>query len=173
MQTNQSKSIFFIKVNLNGTVIERTERYGADIDYLKKYGLDYLAAVKENQLDTFRQHHPRYLTLVAKYGAIGEEELKKQDTSLKSTLLSVTIDCPEVANFEKISKKLPRTMIVQKLRLLLQRLLNRKLSGAEAHRLVMAVASSKQPDVQVPLDNDMRDLFFYSVENESTIYVKW
>jgi hypothetical protein len=64
-------------------------------------------------------------------------------------------------------------MIVQKLRLLLQRLLNRKLSGAEAHRLVMAVASSKQPDVRVPLDNDMRDLFFYSVENESTIYVKW
>jgi hypothetical protein len=37
----------------------------------------------------------------------------------------------------------------------------------------MAVSSSKQPEIQVGLDNDMRDLFFYSVENGSTIFVKW
>ena len=93
--------------------------------------------------------------------------------SLKATLLSVVIDCPLIENFEKISKKLPQTMTVQKLRLLVQRALNRKLSGAMAHKLVMTVSSTKNPEVQVPLDNDMRDLFFYSVENGDTIYVKW
>jgi hypothetical protein len=111
--------------------------------------------------------------LVDKYGAVEEDELKKQDTSLKSTLLSVTIDCPEMDNFEKISKKLPQTMTIQKLRLLLQRLLSRKFKGAEAHKLVMTAASTKEPNIQVPLDNDLRDLFFYSVENDSTIFVKW
>jgi hypothetical protein len=35
---------------LNGTAIERTERYGADIDFLKRYGLEYHAAIKENTL---------------------------------------------------------------------------------------------------------------------------
>ena len=64
-------------------------------------------------------------------------------------------------------------MTVQKLRLLLQRALNRKDSGATAHNLTISVSSAKQPEIQVPLDNDMRDLFFYSVENDSTIFVKW
>jgi hypothetical protein len=44
--------------------------------------------------------------------------------SLKSTLLEVTIACPEVENFDPISKKLPQTMTIQKLRLLIQRLLS-------------------------------------------------
>ena len=35
---------------MNGTAIERTERYGADIDFLKRYGLEYHAAIKENTL---------------------------------------------------------------------------------------------------------------------------
>lgn len=65
---------------LNGTGIERTERYGADIDYLKRYGLEYWAAVKQDELEAFRQNHPRYMTLVGKYGVIDEEELKEKDT---------------------------------------------------------------------------------------------
>lgn len=167
-------SFYLSQVNLNGTEIFRTERYGADIDYLKRYGLEYLAAVKDNKLAEFSQNHPRYLYQVAKYGAIEEEELKKKDTSLRSTLLEVTISCPDVENFEKLSKKLPQTMTIQKLRLLIQRLLNqKKLSGVTAHKLVMLVSSAKQPEVQVPLDNDMRDLFFYSVDNGDTIFVKW
>jgi hypothetical protein len=133
-----------------------------------------LAAVKEDTLDAFRQKHPRYLTLVSRYGAVEEHELKKQDTSLKSSLLSVTVDCPEVPGFEAVVKKLPQTMTIQKLRLLLQRLLNqKKLKEASAHKLVLTVSSSKQPEILVPLDNDMRDLFFYSVEDGDTIFVKW
>ena len=166
--------ISFIQTVLNGTAIERTERYGADVDYLKRYGLEYHAALKENNMDKFKLEHPRYMALVGKYGVIEEDELKKQDTSLKATLLEVNIMCPEVENFEKVSKKLPQTMTLQKLRLLIQRLLSqKKVVGASAHQLVMTVVSSKTPEVHVALDNDMRDLFFYSVESGDTIFVKW
>jgi len=64
-------------------------------------------------------------------------------------------------------------MTIQKLRLLLQRAINRKSEGALAHKLIMTAASLKQPEIHVPLDNDMRDLFFYSVDNDDTIFVKW
>ena len=169
-----SNEILPLQVVLNGTAIERTERYGADIDFLKRYGLEYHAALKENNMEKFKLEHPRYMALVGKYGIIEEDELKTKDTSLKATLLEVSIACPDFDNFEKISKKLPQTMTIQKLRLLIQRLLtHKKVVGAAAHKLVLTVASSKTPEVQVALDNDMRDLFFYSVESGDTIFVKW
>lgn len=85
----------------------------------------------------------------------------------------MTIDCPEVVGLAKMTKKLPPTMTIQKLRLLLQRAINRKSEGAFSHKFVMSAANAKKPDVVVPLDNDMRDLFFYSVEDGDTIFVKW
>ena len=68
------------QVILNGTAIERTERYGADIDYLKRHGLEYIKALKESKIDEFSRNYPKYLSLVAKYGAIEEDELKEKDT---------------------------------------------------------------------------------------------
>jgi len=88
-------------------------------------------------------------------------------------LVSVTVDCPNVIGFAKMTKKLPPTMTIQKLRLLLQRAINRKSEGAFSHKFSISAVSSKTPDVVVPLDNDMRDLFFYSVENGDTIFVRW
>ncbi len=41
-------SIPTLKV-VNGTELFRTERYGAELDYLKKFGMDYLTSKKEGE----------------------------------------------------------------------------------------------------------------------------
>ena len=50
------------------------------MDYLKRHGLEYIKALKESKLDEFSRNHPKYLSLVAKHGAIEEDELKEKDT---------------------------------------------------------------------------------------------
>ncbi len=55
-------------------------RYGADVDYLKRHGLEYIEALKTSNLAEFEQKYPRYKKLVQTYGAIEEDELIKKDT---------------------------------------------------------------------------------------------
>ncbi|KAJ9592917.1 hypothetical protein L9F63_015422, partial [Diploptera punctata] len=57
--------------NLNGVVITNDERKGAEIDYLKKYGVLWIGATKTTDvqyhkhiMDTFVDSHPRYLQLI-------------------------------------------------------------------------------------------------------------
>ena len=47
---------------LNGSLIERQERVGAEVDFLKKYGKDYLsskASTDPKQMESFLKRHPR------------------------------------------------------------------------------------------------------------------
>ena len=47
---------------LNGSLIERQERVGAEVDFLKKYGKDYLsskASTDLKQMESFLKRHPR------------------------------------------------------------------------------------------------------------------
>ena len=45
---------------LNGSQIEKQERRGAEVDYLKKYGKEYLAKKDEPELmKVFSRQHPR------------------------------------------------------------------------------------------------------------------
>ena len=108
------------------------------------------------------------MTLVNVIGAPTEEELTVKDTSLTSTLLPINIRCPDDSDFKEITKKLPPGLTIQKLKLLLQRAVKRK-----AHQLKLSYISQKEPDHEVHLDNDMRDIFFYSISNGDTILVRW
>ena len=110
----------------------------------------------------------RYLPLVREIGAPTEEELTVKDTSLKSTLLSVKVRCPDQPSFREITKKLPPGLTVQKLKLVLQRPVQQK-----AHQLKLSYVSKDETEVEVQLDNEMRDLFFYSIENGDIIFVRW
>ena len=72
-------------------------------------------------------------------------------------------------NVQEISKSLPPAMVVSKLR----GLLNRLIKPARGKNLVLSYANAKKLEFEVPLDNDMRDLFFYNVENGDTIFVRY
>lgn len=156
---------------LNGSLIEKQERRGAEIDFLKKYGKEYLMVqgnAASSEYQKFVVNHPRYVELVEELGAPTEEELKVKDTSLTSSLLPINVRCPNDPNFKEVVRKLPPGLTIQKLKLLLQRIVKHK-----AHQLQLSYISMKDPDHEVHLDNDMRDIFFYSISNGDTILVRW
>ena len=155
---------------VNGTEVEKVERFGAEWDFLKKYGLEYLDALKDQEkLQHFHLKYPRYQVLVTRFGAPEESELRVKDTSLKANLLKVNIVCPDDSSVRPLTKSLPPAMVVSKLRGLLTRLIK----PAKGKDLTLSYSSSKKPEFKVPFDNDMRDLFFYNVESGDTIYVTW
>uniref|UniRef100_A0A8C2AIX9 Tubulin-specific chaperone E n=1 Tax=Cyprinus carpio TaxID=7962 RepID=A0A8C2AIX9_CYPCA len=151
------------------------ERRGAELDYCKKFGLDWLKAgghsdPEKNHPNTeFMSEHPRFLALLQKYGAPDEGELKEQKPfALKNQLLTLTFVCPEDSERKPIEKKLPGSMIVQKVKGLLHRLL--KLPGME---LKLSYTCSKMAGREIEIDNDLKPLEFYSVEDGDRILVRW
>uniref|UniRef100_A0A671M273 Tubulin-specific chaperone E n=1 Tax=Sinocyclocheilus anshuiensis TaxID=1608454 RepID=A0A671M273_9TELE len=146
------------------------ERRGAELDYCKMFGAAWLKAgghsdPEKNQPNTdFMSEHPRFL-----YGAPDEGELREQKPfALKNQLLTVTFVCPEDSERKPIEKKLPGSMIVQKVKGLLHRLL--KLPGME---LKLSYTCSKIAGREIEIDNDLKPLEFYSVEDGDRILVRW
>lgn len=160
---------------LNMCQIPPEERRGAELDYCKMFGLDWLASgghrdPEQNRPSAeFTSQHPRYLSLIHKYGAPEEGELKKQEPfALKNQLLSITFVCPDEPDRQPVVKRLPDSMILQKVKGLLYRLL--KIPGAE---LKLSYSSSKMEGKEIEMDNDLKPLEFYSIEDGDTVLVRW
>ncbi|NXD29136.1 TBCE protein, partial [Spelaeornis formosus] len=160
---------------LNNCEILPAERKGAELDYRKIFGKDWLEAgghwnsEKNKPSEEFLAAHPRYPTLCLKYGAPEEGELKgRQLLTLKSQLLTLIIRCPEKPEQKPVEKKLPESMTVQKVKGLLYRLF--KIPGSE---LKLSYESSKLEGKEVELDNDLKPLQFYSIESGDCVLVRW
>uniref|UniRef100_A0A8D0KW61 Tubulin-specific chaperone E n=1 Tax=Strix occidentalis caurina TaxID=311401 RepID=A0A8D0KW61_STROC len=185
---------------LNKSEILPAERKGAELDYRKIFGSDWLAAggnwnpEKNKPSEEFLAAHPRYLSLClskskyskisissllvhvymctslhTEYGAPEEGELKgRQPLTLKNQLLTLTIKCPEKPEQKPVEKKLPESMTIQRVKGLLYRLL--KIPGSE---LKLSYESSKLEGKEVELDNDLKPLQFYSIENGDCVLVRW
>ncbi|XP_062980427.1 tubulin-specific chaperone E [Elgaria multicarinata webbii] len=160
---------------LNKSEIFPNERKGAELDYRKKYGVDWLKAGgnqdpnKNHPSEEFLAAHPRFQLLCEKYGAPEDGELKReQPFSLKNQLLTLTFKCPDKPEQNPIQKKLPDSMTIQKVKGLLYRLL--KIPGSE---LKLSYESSKMKGKEFELDNNLKPLQFYSIENEDCILVRW
>uniref|UniRef100_A0A803YJZ5 Tubulin-specific chaperone E n=1 Tax=Meleagris gallopavo TaxID=9103 RepID=A0A803YJZ5_MELGA len=160
---------------LNKSEIFPDERRGAELDYRKIFGKDWLAAgghwdpVRNKPSEEFLAAHPRYPSLCLKYGAPEEGELKgQQPLTLKNQLLTLTIKCPDNPEQKPVEKKLPESMTIQRVKGLLYRLL--RIPGSE---LKLSYESSKLKGKEVELDNDLKPLQFYSIENGDSVLVRW
>ncbi|NXL89936.1 TBCE protein, partial [Alectura lathami] len=160
---------------LNKSEIPSEERKGAELDYRKIFGSEWLAAgghwdpKRNNPSKEFLAAHPRYPSLCLKYGAPEEGELKgQQPLTLKNQLLTLTIKCPDNPEQKPVEKKLPESMTIQRVKGLLYRLL--KVPGSE---LKLSYKSSKLEGKEVELDNDLKPLQFYSIENGDSVLVRW
>ena len=100
-----------------------------------------------------------------RFGAPEESELRVKDTSLKANLLKLNFKCPDYPEVATLSKSLPPAMVVSKL----QGLLTRLIKPARGKSVVLSYISVKKPEVEVPMDNDMRDLFYNNVENGDNV----
>lgn len=156
---------------LNGIQILREERKGAEYDYLKKYGRNWLDINKEENKDKlvadFISVHPRYPALIQKHGEPEEGEVKIMTAALIKQLINVEISCPK-AGSRIYKKKLPLNMPVQKLASLVQKLFK---TGNDT--LCLSYISAKNPNIKAPLDNDMKEIGFFSVEEGDCIIVDW
>ncbi|XP_044130919.1 tubulin-specific chaperone E [Bufo gargarizans] len=160
---------------LNRTEIIPQERKGAELDYRKMFGTEWLKSGGNRNTDLnnptmeFLTEHPRYSELIEKYGAPDDAEIKQPEPfALKNQLLTLTIMCPEKPDQKPIKKKLPDSMTVQKVKGLLYRLL--KVPSSE---LKLSYESSKMEGKEIQLENDLKPLQFYSMENGDCVLVRW
>lgn len=96
------------------------------------------------------------------YGLPEESELIVQPNIIKSSLMELNIE------FEgrTISKKLPPSILVQKLIMLIQKLFKLK------ERPSIKYISGSQSDIVIELDDEMKEIGYYSIQDGDTIIVQ-
>jgi hypothetical protein len=102
--------------------------------------------------------------------AHGEPQTDHKQTtssSLKSSLLEIVISFPQDPTKTSITKKLPATLTIQKLKSLIQRL-----SQVDAVQLHLTY-TDKEDGPEYEMEDNMRPLSFYSVKSGDTVIVKW
>lgn len=158
----------------NNSPVERGERRGAEIDYLKQHCNEWLESggsrdlSKSNPSEEFLKLHPTYEKLLEIYGAPEEGETVVLAKDLKSTLIEVCIICPTDPSKKQLKKKLPGGMELQKLRSLIQKIYRIDVCSQQLYY------TRKEGDgLKIKMDNDLRTLDFYGIESGDTIFVKY
>ncbi|XP_054281832.1 tubulin-specific chaperone E [Macrosteles quadrilineatus] len=151
---------------LNGSPVTKGDRRGAEMEYLKEHGREWLECTKNEELKAqFVAKHPRYPLLIKKHGVCEESELEVKCRSLKSDLVHVKF----VSNDGKtIKKTVPSTMLLSRLTGLVQRLFNT--GNAEP---TLCYHSCKNSEIEVKMDDPLKSLDYYSIEDGDEIQVQW
>uniref|UniRef100_A0A1B6EEL5 Tubulin-specific chaperone E n=2 Tax=Clastoptera arizonana TaxID=38151 RepID=A0A1B6EEL5_9HEMI len=150
---------------LNRVEITKSEREQSEYDYLKNNGKLWMESQKNEELKTrFLAEHSQYLLLVKKYGPPEESEFAIKPTTLNSKLITVSL----CSGGKCIQKKVPKSMLVNSLITLVQRLFN---AGQRSPKLVYH--STKNPGIEIEMDNLLKALEFYSIEDGDKIDVLW
>ncbi|POI29921.1 hypothetical protein CIB84_006332 [Bambusicola thoracicus] len=161
---------------LNKSEIFPDERRGAELDYRKIFGKEWLAAgghwdpARNKPSEEFLAAHPRYPSLcLSKYESNSVAAFLWAAVEFQSQKCwSLTIKCPDNPEQKPVEKKLPESMTIQRVKGLLYRLL--RIPGSE---LKLSYESSKLKGKEVELDNDLKPLQFYSIENGDSVLVRW
>ncbi|XP_032098187.1 tubulin-specific chaperone E isoform X2 [Sapajus apella] len=176
--TQTTRQLIIAKIGqlktLNKCEILPEERWGAELDYRRAFGNEWKKAGGHQDLDKnrlseeFLMAHPRYQFLCLKYGAPEDGELKRQPLMLKNQLLTLKIKYPHQLDQKVLEKQLPGSMTIQKVKGLLSRLLKVPVSD-----LLLSYESPEKPGREIELENDLKSLQFYSVENGDCLLVRW
>ncbi|KAI4833389.1 hypothetical protein KUCAC02_016295 [Chaenocephalus aceratus] len=152
------------------TEIVPDDRKGAECDYMKMFGLEWLEVGGGSEPSReFLIQHPRYPSLVQKYGVPDEGLLKKWvPLALKNQLLKITFVFPDHPDRKPIEKKLPNSMKVQKVKGLLNRLL--KVPPSD---LKLTYTTLKKMGIEYEIDIDLKTLSNYAIEDGDQVQVRW
>lgn len=157
--------------SLNGTEILHDERRGAEYDYLKLFlskWTEYNSEADSEKRKQFIIEHPRYITLVAKYG-ISDIPSSKTKVEMVSNVITVEFVCPDHLDQPKgIKRKLLKDMEVQKVIGLAQRLF--KTGGKIPNLSFIQQNLSKD---EIPLDKPLQELSYYSIQDGDQVIVRW
>lgn len=157
----------------NRTQIMHGERKGSEIDYLKKFGQEWLdleapeKSCEENK-NEFLLLHPSYIKLIEKYGAAEKSEVYVTEDTIKATLIWINIKDESSGVVKR--KKLSLTSDLQRLKLIFLRLF--KYKNSDSRGISLLYMTERCPGDEFPLDNEMRTLDFFAISNEDTIILR-
>lgn len=103
-----------------------------------------------------------FILFITEYGLPEESELKVQANIIASTLITIRLDY----DGKIATKKIPPTMLVQKLITLVQKIF--KLQD----RPVLKRVSRTDKEIVVDLDDEMKELGYYSVQDGDNVIVQ-
>eukprot|EP00112_Aurelia_sp_Birch-Aquarium-sp1_P006532 Seg172.5 transcript_id=Seg172.5/GoldUCD/mRNA.D3Y31 product="Tubulin-specific chaperone E" protein_id=Seg172.5/GoldUCD/D3Y31 len=157
---------------VNGSEVPAQERKEAELIYLKRYCSEWLRSggsqddLSDGKMTAdFVKLHPRFVELVKAHGA-PVENVKKLRT-LKDSIISLQLKCPNCDDKKPLTKKIPVTMTVQQLKSLSKRLfriksLNQQLSYLDA-----------KTQKEVEMEDNLRDLAYYSISENDIVLIRW
>jgi len=149
----------------NLSTVVPAERKTAESAYIKRYSEEFHTAKLKNIFHEFNNNHPRYMELVKVYG---EPAVKQQTVNpLKDNLLELHFECPDFEGKPKLQKKLPATMTVQQLKGVLQRLY--KIQNSKQNLSYV----DKENDREITLEDNMKQLTYYSISSGDVIFIRW
>ncbi|CAK8694854.1 tubulin-specific chaperone E-like isoform X2 [Clavelina lepadiformis] len=157
---------------LNRTAVEPAERTGSELDYLRKFGLEWKDSggdqdpAKNNPSETFIKNHPRFMEIVQEYGAPADTQIVKKSSALKGNLIELTIEAPVNPNFKPVKRRLPLSMTIGNLKLFLQ-----KLTKTEIRKQRLVYVSRNDHEHVVELERDYETLHDVSIEPQDIIQV--
>ncbi|EZA50346.1 hypothetical protein DMN91_003520 [Ooceraea biroi] len=153
---------------LNSIKICNKERRGAEYDYLKLY-LPKWSETENNpeKRISFVNEHPRYPTLVDKYGTADIPSTKPK-IEMISNVITVEFLCPDDPRQPRgIKRKLLKDMEVQKMIGLAQRLF--KTGG----KIPVLSFISQNLSNEILLDKPLQKLNYYSMQDGDQVLVRW
>ncbi|KAM7535500.1 hypothetical protein Aperf_G00000103744 [Anoplocephala perfoliata] len=159
---------------LNRQEIERDERRGAELDFLKRYGRAWVEAEKmgEEAKLAFEKKYPTFQILCDKHGAPEHGETKTVMRALKEGLIELTISCePPNGSVHEVVRSLPSRMTVNHLRSLTRRLFH--LPSTADISLSTWTTRPGFDNVVVSLDLDTREIGFYGVVSGDRLVARW
>ncbi|RDD37809.1 Tubulin-specific chaperone E [Trichoplax sp. H2] len=158
---------------VNGSSISSKERMDAEMTYMKDHAPEFYQSGGHQEVEEinctaeFLMRHPRFLELVKEYGPPTDPKFMIINKSLKDRLIRVNIVCPGRSEIKPVVKKLPGSITVLKLKSLFRRLFNADIT-------TMKLTYCDRPDCpEIRMSDNLREMSFYSIENDNTIYVRW
>eukprot|EP00605_Chrysophyceae_sp_TOSAG23-4_P002946 GSChrysophyteH1.ASY1.ANO1.3244.1 assembled CDS len=156
----------------NGSIVHPRERIDAEKVYLRSIHRDREDAAKSGHPlseKTLNLKHPMFKKLEEKYGAdLGPMASGTIGGNLASELLNITIQNLSFsgnASNEPVSKKLPASMTVEKLKAMVQQLFNLE---PQLQLLSMLLYKDSPPTL---LDDDQATLLYYGTQDGAKVFV--
>ncbi|TPX68031.1 hypothetical protein SpCBS45565_g03407 [Spizellomyces sp. 'palustris'] len=142
---------------LNGSTLTPRERSDAELYYLGRCAKELSASPDPG---SFHFLHPRYEELARIHGAPTPVPVTATSSILKDRLSTITF----CYGSKKIKKKIPNTMNIRALKVLASRIL-----GVKGFVHLRKLGKLGAPDIE--MEDDLRDVYFYDVENDDEIVV--
>nr|XP_053651574.1 tubulin-specific chaperone E-like [Cherax quadricarinatus]XP_053651575.1 tubulin-specific chaperone E-like [Cherax quadricarinatus] len=163
---------------LNRARITLKEKRDCELFYLKSFSNEYFSsggtedARTDHLTQDFIQKHPMYAQLVKTHGPPMDETSSnnQKHQKLKDLKIELKVVTPDHPEREPFTKPFLPTTKVAKVKMMLKR--HFKINPAIAVRLSYSSVKGGKT-FEIPMDNDMQEMAYYSIRTGDTLLLRW